>query len=274
MKKLLLGILGLALVTGVYAGVDGGARDHLQAIKKGTRSKKYTIQKLLVLDSSRIEGPLYVEGITGSVLVITGGITADDLTATNNLNGINLILSGTSTAEHVYSSDDVEAADDLIAGDDLDVTDDGSIGGDLAVTGDFECNAVTGVLDDVFTSFDLTTASGGASNATVTIQCKNAYGANLADSKTVEFWFTTVSQSTTPDETGIDSWSFDTHGSLVANWDLGLTGGPGTNYVRIAESHTDGTIDLDITSTEQSWTNYIVVKAAGMSTNITVVYGP
>jgi len=117
------------------------------------------------------------------------------------------------------------------------------------------------------------TAPVSTTQATITVTCKNLAGATLATNKTFMFWFTSMAQQTTPSEAGIASWSYVAHGDLEANFDLGLTGGPGTNYVRVGSTHTDGTMDFLVTADSGPWSNrFCALGPNGSYTETTIRY--
>jgi hypothetical protein len=131
----------------------------------------------------------------------------------------------------------------------------------------------TNYLGSVFGSVTVATAPVSPTQATITVTCKDITGATLATAKTFPFWFTAPGQSTTPSESGIESWSYVTHGDLKANLDLGIVSYPGTNYVRVGQTHTDGTMDFLVTSVAAGWTNgFSVLGPNGSFTNETIKY--
>ncbi len=143
------------------------------------------------------------------------------------------------------------------------------------LTGDIASARLTNALSVLLGSVDVAATTVDGTNATIAIQCKDIFGNNLEAEKTLLFWFTTTSQQTTPSEEGIASWSFDSHGTLRANFEVGDPAlEAGTNYVRCASSHTDGSIDLDVIASSSGWTNHLAVycPANGAYTNVTVEY--
>lgn len=155
----------------------------------------------------------------------------------------------------------VRANADFTVGDDLVVTDDASVGGDLNVTGTITNTALTNGLAKlalVFDSLDVDTAGVSATQATITVTCKNIYGDTLAAEKTFQFWFTTYAVSTVPSVEGIESWTYVAHGDVDAYVDLGTFEGvgPGTNMVYIGTTHTDGTMDFLVTADVGTGSNW------------------
>jgi len=141
----------------------------------------------------------------------------------------------------------------------------GSVSGDV--------DTVEAIIAGTFGSLDVATAPVSTTQATITVTCKNLAGATLATNKTFMFWFTSMAQQTTPSEAGIASWSYVAHGDLEANFDLGLTGGPGTNYVRVGSTHTDGTMDFLVTADSGPWSNrFCALGPNGSYTETTIRY--
>ena len=128
-------------------------------------------------------------------------------------------------------------------------------------------------LTSIFGSMTIATAPVSDTQATITVTCKDIGGATLAAAKTFMFWFTAPGQDTTPDEDGIESWSYVTHGTLNANFDLGLDASAGTNIVRVGTTHTDGTMDFLVTCDSGPWTNrFAVLGPNGSYSNLPIVY--
>jgi hypothetical protein len=125
----------------------------------------------------------------------------------------------------------------------------------------------------IFGGITIAATTVSATQATVTVTCKDISGATLAAKKAIQFWFTTAAIQTVPSIAGIESWTYVAHGNVEAYWDLARDGGvaPNTNVIYIATTHTDGTMDFDI-RTVGAQTNYIcVLGPLGSYSNLAVI---
>ena len=233
---------------------------------KAVQLQKLAVTGHLVTGTAEVQGNATV----GGTLTVAGAITATtDLTVANGGTG-----ASTLTDHGVLVGSGTDAVTVLAVGANNQVLR-GATGADPAfgalVDADIpdsitvtnydtkaESAATYGTLASIFASVDVATAPVSATQATITVTCKDLAGDTLAATKAITFWFTAPGQDTTPSEEGIESWSFVSHGDLQANMEVGDPElAATTNYIRIATTHTDGTMDFLVTIAADAgpWTN-------------------
>lgn len=201
-----------------------------------------------------------VTNISAASLVAGTAVTAINGAAATNLNADN-VASGNLVLNRVTNALETATA----VGSATTILD----GNGASITNITAANIIGGIFDKVSIN---SVTGGGSAHALVTIQCQDLAGGALQAKKTFQMWFTTVAVQTVPSEAGLSSWSFVAHGETAANWDLHLEN-PGTNYVRVVTSHTDGTVDLDVTNLTAGETNRLcVLTPNGFFTNCVIHY--
>uniref|UniRef100_A0A6M3IHV7 Uncharacterized protein n=1 Tax=viral metagenome TaxID=1070528 RepID=A0A6M3IHV7_9ZZZZ len=128
------------------------------------------------------------------------------------------------------------------------------------------------IVGAVFADVDVVATSVSTTQATITCTCKDLMGDTLAAAKTFQFWFTTPTIQTVPSLEGLESWTYVAHGEVESYWDLNTPGdGSQTNMIYVGTTHTDGTMDFLVTSTNVGWTNYFHVLGPNGSYSATAV---
>jgi len=128
-------------------------------------------------------------------------------------------------------------------------------------------NAMYGIVDHVTVTADATSAT----QARVTVTCKDVFGSTLAQKKTIQCWFTTYDVTSVPSESGIESWNWS--GDTLAALDLGAVADAGTNLMRIVRTDATGSSYFTVTSDVSGWTNRLTVYGPnGAYTNVVVPY--
>lgn len=95
----------------------------------------------------------------------------------------------------------------------------------------------------IFASLTLSSSPVSATQATITVTCKDINGVTLEAAKSYECWFTTYTQQFTPSTNGIETFTFVDHGAVAAYRYVAasIIGG------YLVTSHTDGTTDFLVT---------------------------
>jgi len=131
--------------------------------------------------------------------------------------------------------------------------------------------ALLSPLASIFGSVAVETSPISTTQATVTVTCKDLAGNTMAAAKTIVCWYTTSADTTVPNETGIESWTWS--GDTPAAIDLGLPTGTGTNLVRVVRSAASGIGIFTVTCDTGPWTNrFAVLGPNGSYTNLAVAY--